>query len=143
MAYYLFPAARQDTLSPAAVIRQRLAEGFWGVPERSHHVRALKSGDRACFYASGDGVVAHAIIGDTADRPIPAERRTLGWLDQGRLMLPMSSATFLPSRVVLSPAVRAGLDAFQGKDPFAVWSWFVQNTRRLTAHDFEMLTRSR
>ena len=36
--------------------------------------------------------------------------------------------------------VREKLDAFKGRDLSRPWSWFIQSTGRLSAHDFEVLT---
>lgn len=37
-------------------------------------------------------------------------------------------------------AMRASLDAFVDRDPSKVWSWFVFATRRISEHDYAMLT---
>ena len=36
--------------------------------------------------------------------------------------------------------MRSRLDAFAGKDPNNVWSWFVFANRAVSDHDFALLT---
>jgi hypothetical protein len=43
--------------------------------------------------------------------------------------------------MVVDSAMRGRLDAFKGRNPLAIWSWFVQTTRELTEDDFERLTK--
>src|ERR1019366_9545434 len=44
--------------------------------------------------------------------------------------------------VVVDATVRQKLDAFRGRDPDKSWAWFVQATRKITEHDFRVLTRT-
>jgi len=50
---------------------------------------------------------------------------------------------YFDSKVVIDAALRFQLDAFvkHGHDPNGSWSWMVQGTRCMTAHDFALLTR--
>jgi len=43
--------------------------------------------------------------------------------------------------VVIDAALRSKLDAFKKSDPNKAWAWFVQATRKITEHDFKILTR--
>ena len=47
---------------------------------------------------------------------------------------------FLDRPIVVDLVLRRGLDAFKESDPEAAWGWFVQATRRITVHDFGLLT---
>ena len=46
---------------------------------------------------------------------------------------------FFDTPVVIDATLRAQLDAFAGRDISAPWAWFVQATRKLTAHDYALL----
>jgi hypothetical protein len=48
----------------------------------------------------------------------------------------------LESPVVVDVGLRAQLDAFEKNNPAGNWSFLVQGTRYLTAHDFALLTRN-
>lgn len=50
-------------------------------------------------------------------------------------------ALYIDSPVALDVRLRARLDVFRDHDPERPWAWFVQPTHRITAHDFEVLTR--
>jgi hypothetical protein len=39
--------------------------------------------------------------------------------------------------------MRRNLDAFAGKDPNGIWAWFVQNARKASRQDFEILMKQR
>ena len=48
---------------------------------------------------------------------------------------------YLNEPVIIDVAVRNQLEAFQARDPNKSWAWFVQATRRISQHDFEILIR--
>jgi hypothetical protein len=90
---------------------------------------------------SGAGVVADAEIAG------PAERRVVTFAkDAARFPWSFSVHDvrfYFDSPIAIDAALRAQLDAFvkHGHDPSGPWSWLVQGTRYLTAHDFAVLTR--
>jgi len=43
--------------------------------------------------------------------------------------------------IVIYAALRAKLDAFNGRDPNTAWAWFVQATRKISKHDCIILTK--
>ena len=72
------------------------------------------------IYATGVGVVAEAEVDSH-----PEEKNTRYFFDQP---------------VVIDAALRSHLDAFKGRDPEGPWAWLVQGTRKVTEHDFHVLT---
>jgi hypothetical protein len=48
---------------------------------------------------------------------------------------------YLDEPIVIDAAIRNQLDAFRDRDPNKSWAWFVQATRRISQHDFEILSR--
>jgi hypothetical protein len=103
-------------------------------PGRKH----LKPGDWICFYASGKGVVAHAkVVSSPEKKPHHRVRHSerYPWvfrLDETKL--------YLDEPIVIDAALRSRLNAFQGRDLNKAWAWFVQATRKITEHDFRILT---
>jgi hypothetical protein len=101
----------------------------------------IQAGDRICFYYSGVGVVADAEIAGSAERRVVAfvkHPARYPWA------FPVRDVRFyFESPVAIDAALRSKLDAFveHGHDPNGPWSWLVQGTRYLTAHDFAVLTR--
>ena len=102
----------------------------------------IRAGDRICFYSSGVGVVADAEIASAV------ERRGVDFARDGA-RYPWAFAVrdvrfYFDAPVVIDGALRSRLEAFvkRGHDREGPhWSWLVQGTRYLTAHDFAVLTR--
>lgn len=114
-------------------------EQIYAFGERTPGRKHLKPGDWICFYESGKGVVAHAIITTSPEKkPHPKVRQShqYPWvfhLDRSKL--------YLDDPTVINAGLRSRLDAFEGRDPEGPWAWFVQATRSITHHDFRILTR--
>ncbi len=47
---------------------------------------------------------------------------------------------YLNDPIIIDAPLRNRLDSFKGRDPNKSWAWFVQATRKITRHDFELLT---
>lgn len=111
----------------------------WG--ERTPGRRYLKPGDWICFYATGKGVVAHAKVASAPEHKLHPRVRhpeKYPWVFGVK-----DVHLYLDDPVVIDVALRAQLDAFRDKDPNRSWAWFVQATRRIGEHDFEVLTREK
>ena len=97
----------------------------------------MKPGDTICFYATGNGVVAHARLASLPERKLdrrirqPERYPWLFRLDNVEL--------YLNKPIVIDAAMRSGLDAFRGRDANKSWAWFVQATRKISPHDFKLL----
>ena len=51
---------------------------------------------------------------------------------------------YFENPTILDAEFRAKLDAFKDKDPNEPnWAWFVQSTKKISKHDFEILTKSK
>jgi hypothetical protein len=106
--------------------------------DRTPGRKRLKPGDWICFYASGTGVVGHAQVAS-----FPERKPSQYVHDQERYPWTFSLrdvSLYLDRPIVIDAALRATLDAFEGRDPAGHWSWLVQGTRHLTRHDFRVLT---
>ena len=98
----------------------------------------IAKGDWLCFYAAKRGIVGHARICSSMRElsdPIVRAGVRFFWAVE------LDSIEIYPDNShILSPEVRVRLDAFKGKTDITMWSWFVQATRRITEHDFHILT---
>ncbi len=131
---------------PGATVRETLesllGQGVYVFGDRTAGRAQIQAGDRICFYSSGVGVVADAEITSAA------ERRGVHFAkDAAKFPWAFSVEDvryYFDAPVVIDAALRSRLDAFvkHGHDPTGSWSWLVQGTRYVTAHDFEVLTRS-
>jgi hypothetical protein len=139
-AYWLTPVKSTKEETAEECIQKLVGkERIYAFGERTPGRKHLKPGDWMGFYAVGKGIVAHATVATSPERkPHPKVRQSekYPWvfgLD--------SPALYLSEPTVVDAELRARLDAFQGRDPNGPWAWFVQATRKITRHDFQILTR--
>lgn len=140
--YWLVPAGARKGTEAIDFLKLWLGRGYWGFGERTPGRKAMRKGDRLCFYASKlHQVVAYAELADPIDKPIEAAE----WPEpeppeQPLYKVPLANIVWLQNPTTLDAAVRSTLDAYNGKNPAGNWSFFVQTTRRLSAADFARLT---
>lgn len=140
VAYWLTPVKSYEEETAEECIRTLVGqERIYAFGERTPGRKHLKPGDWICFYATTKGIVAHAKVISTPEKKLHHKVRhpeTYPWvfrLDSVQL--------YLDKPVVLDAAVRSQLDAFRGRDLNKSWAWLVQATCRISAHDFNILTR--
>jgi hypothetical protein len=140
-SYWMTPVKADDVQTAEEVIESLVGkEGIYAFGERTPGRKHLKRGDWICFYATGNGVIAHAKVASPPEKkPNPAVRdpERYPWvfnLKDGKI--------YIENPIVIDAALRAKLDAFSGRDPIKSWAWFVQATSKVTAHDFKMLVRN-
>ena len=142
-------SAVQHWLTPVATDQEQTAEQCIATLRRQGRYLRLRrahprsgshqAGRPPLFYASGKGVVAHATVASSPERKLRPEVRhsdKYPWTFQLR-----DSKLYLEDPIVLDEQKRSELDAFANRDPARPWAWLVQATRRLTRHDFDLLTR--
>ena len=141
-AYWITPVKSDEKQTAEECIQTLVGqEKIYAFGERTPGRKHIKPGDWICFYATGKGVVAHAkVISKPERKPHPKVRHPekYPWvirLDKTKL--------YLNDPVVLDANVRSQLNAFQGRDLNKSWAWFVQATRKITKHDFNILTRQK
>ncbi len=133
------PVADEEDVPAERTIRSLLDQGWYVFGERTPGRKRLKPGDRLCFYHSGMGVVAEAKVATA-----PEKRKVKFVRDQARFPWAFRVSNvqyFFDKPTVIDADLRSRLDAFRGKDPNRAWAWFVQATRILTPHDFDILVR--
>ena len=100
---------------------------------------SIKVGDYICFYASGKGIVAHALV-----NTLPEKKRNPKVKDPDRypwIFGLKEPKLYFDKPIIIDAEFRSRLQAFEGKDPVQPWGWFVVTTRRVSAYDFSLLTR--
>ena len=160
------PAAQSATITPPA-FRESAEPGYWLTPVKAmknetgqecieklvgrEHIygfgentpgrKRIKPGDWICFYANGNGVVAHAKVASLPEKkPHKAIRdgERYPWVFRVS-----DSKLYIDRPEVIDAEMRSRLEAFQGRDPKHSWAWYVQGTGSIgEKHDFELLTRT-
>lgn len=138
--YLMTPVRDEAEASARETLESLLGQDVYVFGDRTAGRARIKPGDRICFYSSGVGVVADAVIASAA------ERRPVRFVRDAE-HFPWAFAVrdvhfYFDSPVVIDAALRARLQAFtdHGHDPNGAWSWIVQGTRYVTEHDFAVLT---
>ena len=89
-----------------------------------------------CLYAKGNGVIAHAKVSSELENKPDQQYAIL------RYQIGLEDAkVYLGNPLAIDAILRSKLQAFEGKDPNRSWAWFVRATRKISPHDFDMLTR--
>jgi len=140
VCYWITPVKGENNTSAEEVIKRLVGEeGIYAFGERTPGRKEIKPGDWICFYAAGVGVVAHARVKSKPKRK-PHKKiqhpERYPWtfeLEETKL--------YAKDPVILDVNLRRKLDAFKNRDPEKYWAWFVQATRKVSKHDFMVLTR--
>lgn len=137
--YWLTPV-KSDEFGTAEETVQTLVgqEKIYAFGERTPGRKNLKPGDSICFYASGKGVIGHAKVMSRTEKkihPKVSQPEKYPWIFQVG-----DSRLYLDDPVVIDADMRGKLDAFRERDPSKPWGWFVQATRKISEHDFNLLT---
>jgi hypothetical protein len=135
-----FLAPVSDTASERALERVRRLVGeaqVWGFGPKLAARKYMRPGDRICFYATGTGVVASAVI---AEAPRNSHDGRIGDPIRFPWVASLRDVRMFERPVLLTRDLRKELDAFSARDPDELWSWFVQFAHSVSAHDFLMLT---
>ena len=143
-AYWVLPAGSgDDGAEPEEVLRCWLGANMWGMGRSTPNRTRMQPGDGLCFYANRVGIVAHARLAAPPEELVTAEE----WPESSKMesevfKVPLEGVTWLPTPIAIDEELRRRLDAFSDKKASPVWSWFVQTTRKLSEHDFHILTGS-
>lgn len=141
VAYWLTPVKSHEEETAEECISILVGEErIYAFGERNPGRKHIKPGDRICFYATGKGVVADARVVSRPERnphPKVYHPEKYPWVFR------LDNATlYIDEPIVIDAEVRTRLDAFQDRDPNRPWAWFVQVTRKISEHDFSILTRA-
>jgi hypothetical protein len=135
--FLMTPVSDDEDGTADETIQGILKDGWYVFGDRTPGRKRLSVGDRLCFYRSGGGVVAEATVASTPERKILKIVRhpeKYPWAFQVK-----DVRYFFEKPVVIDANLRSRLEAFHGRDPSKAWAWFVQATRIVSGHDFEVL----
>lgn len=141
ICYWLTPVKADDEQTAEDLIQKLIGrEQIYAFGDRTPGRKHLKPGDRICFYATGTGVIAHARVAsypENGHHPSIPQPERYSWIFR------VDDVSLYPNEpIVIDATLRVSLDAFQERSPEGRrWAWFVQAARRLTEHDFKVLTR--
>jgi hypothetical protein len=140
VVFWLTPVKSDEEQTAEEVIQTLVGqEQIYAFGERTPGRRHLKPEDWICFYATGKGVVAHANV---LTRPEKKPHRKVRHPEIYPWVFSLENAKlYLNEPIVIDSTARNQLDAFRDRDPNKSWAWFVQATRRISQHDFEILIR--
>ncbi len=138
--YYLTSAQQGHSESAEEMVCRLLRENIWAFRENTPLRDRVNPGDWICFYAAGNGVIGHGRV-----RIPPGEDPETGEkarnMDLSSYPLALDSVQLYPDEpTVIDVDMRKRLDAFEGRDPSTAWGWFVHTLRRISRHDFSLLT---
>lgn len=138
--WWLTAVKGDDARSAEEVIQTLVGrEHVYAFGERTPGRKHLKPGNWIAFYAAGTGVVAHARV---ASRPENTPHRAVRHSEKHLWTFRLADVhLYTDSPVVIDESMRGQLDAFRTRNPTSPWAWFVQATRRVSRHDFDLLTR--
>ncbi|NEQ39136.1 MAG: DUF262 domain-containing protein [Okeania sp. SIO3I5] len=140
VTYWLTPVAANEERSASEQIKFLVGEEkIYAFGDKTPGRKSIKSGDNICFYASGKGIVAHALV---KSKPEKSTHPKIFNSDRYPWVFELEKpCLYLDNPVVLDEDLRNKLDAFLGRGDRSTWSWFVQVTRKISANDFIVLTR--
>jgi hypothetical protein len=140
VAYWLTPVQSWEDETAEECIQELVGEKhFYAFGQRTAGRKHMKPGDRIGFYATTKGVVADATISShpqKTPRPDGLTSEEYPWVCSLK-----DASLYLNQPVAVDANLRMQLDAFKGRDPEQGWAWFVQATRKVSPHDFALLTR--
>jgi len=141
VAYWLTPVKSHEEETAEECISILVGdEQIYAFGERTPGRKHIKPGDRICFYATGKGVVADARV---VSRPQRDPHPRVYHPEKYPWVFRLDNATlYMDEPIVIDAEIRTRLDAFQDRDPNRPWAWFVQATRKISEHDFSVLTRA-
>jgi len=139
--YWLTPVKDDENRTAIDVIKDLVEKHkVYAFADRTPGRKMIKPGDRICFYATQMGVVADA---EVASKPVEKEHPAVHNKEHYRWVFDLKNVrVYSDNPVIIDNKLREKLDAFRNKDPTKGWAWFVQATRRVSKHDFELLTGS-
>lgn len=137
--YWITPVRDEEEETASETIQKLVGKHqIYGFGERTPGRKSIKQGDKICFYETGNGIVAHATVNSSPKKEIRKEIRnpeSYPWIFKLK-----NSELYLDNPIIINKALRSQLDAFEGKDLNKLWAWFVQSTRKITEHDYKLLT---
>jgi len=144
LSYWLTPVSDKEGMTSEEVVYRLVGQDqIYGYGKRTPGRKDLSPGDRLAFYATGEGVVAHTVVASSPEKASNPDDHlaTPDAQDYPFIFQLRTPTLYLEDPVVIDESLRGRLEAFEGRDLSKSWSWFVQSSRKVSEHDFEVLTR--
>jgi len=140
VAYWLTPVKnnRYD-IAERIVLTLVGRKRMYAFGDRAQGRKRLKPGDWICFYAARRGVVGHAQV---CSVPEFVANRKLRYLADYPWVFRLDCIELYLDNPNPVLSLINQLDCYRGHVN-RHWGWFVQTTRKISAHDFEILTTKR
>jgi hypothetical protein len=136
MEYWLAPVSSVGQLSAGARIQSLVGhERIFAFGDNTSARKRIRPGDAICFYAEGNGVVCDATVATKPFRRTDLAERYPWIVRLSDIKL------YLDHPVVIDQDLRRKLDAFKERASGKRWQWFVVTSRKISRHDFVLLTR--
>jgi hypothetical protein len=135
-SFWIIPVKAMDESHSAVkvlseLVSKRKVFGFTNYGKRI----GITPGDEICFYLSGIGIAGKARVASSVKADSSVISEDYPWIFE------VSNVELFTNRPIeINPKIVKMLDAFNDKNPEGRWSWFVQNTHRISPHDFLVLT---
>lgn len=140
ISYWIAPVKSYEEETAEERILKLVGEKkIYAFGEKTAGKKSLRPGDWICFYASGNGVIAHA---KAISAPIKSLEPGVYNLEEYPWIFRLDNIKlYLDEPIILSVDLRSELDAFKNRNSREAWSWFVLTTRKISEHDFKILTK--
>ena len=137
--YWMTPVSADGRRSAEETIKFLVVKNReYAFSDRTPGRKYIKKGDRICFYASGNGVVADARLSSELEKKVnpnltnPDDYPWTFELDKIK--------SYFDNPIIITEELRKKMDQFKGRDMKKAWSWFVFGTKSISEHDFNLLT---
>jgi hypothetical protein len=139
VVYWLTPVkTMKDETAEECIEKLVGRERIYAFGENIFARKRIKPDDWICFYANGNGVVAHAKVASLPEKkPHKAVRASEQFPWVFRLSEPK---LYIERPTIIDAELRSQLEAFTARDPKRSWAWYVQGTGKVTKNDFAVLT---
>jgi hypothetical protein len=134
-----------EVISAEEILKQRLADGFWGLGERTPNRRYLQKGDQIVFYL-GLPVMAFAATATLASDSFALSNKQRDNYSHGKKYFETDYGVILENIRIwdaLHPVkdIVAGLKFIENKENW--YSYFQGGVRQLSEDDFRLITENR
>ena len=114
-------------------------ESIYALGNCSRNAKRIKPQDWICFYNTKKGVVAHAkVVSSPVKERHEAVRDPKGLFPW--IFKVSEQKLYFDEPIAIDAELRRRLEEFKDRDPLQNWGWYVRSTRKITKHDFEVLT---
>lgn len=139
--YWLTPVKADEKNTAEDMVKILVGqEKIYAFGERTPGRKRIKPGDWICFYATTNGIVAHAQVDSYPEKmahPKLNNPDKYPWVFRLK-----NTQLYIDEPVILDESLRSKLSVFKNRELKQSWAWFVQATRQIGKEDFEILTRS-